>query len=32
MAHTRHRHLATMRRYVRRAKLTKGAATVRLDL
>ena len=32
MEHTRHRHLATMRRYVRRAKLTKGAATARLEL
>jgi integrase len=32
MEHTRDRHLATMRRYVRQAKLTKGAATARLDL
>ncbi|MBK1662383.1 tyrosine-type recombinase/integrase [Paracraurococcus ruber] len=30
--HTRHRHLGTMRRYVRRAKLGKGEATARLDL
>ena len=32
MDHTRHKHLATMRRYVRRAKLTKGMATARLEL
>jgi integrase len=32
LEHTRHKHLATVRRYVRRAKLTKGAATARLDL
>jgi integrase len=32
MEHTRHRHLATMRRYVRRAKLTKGEATAKLGL
>jgi integrase len=32
MEHTRHRHLATMRRYVRRAKLSKGQATARLEL
>jgi integrase len=32
MEHTRHKHLATMRRYVRRAKLQKGAATARLEL
>ena len=32
MEHTRHRSVVTMRRYVRRAKLTKGAATARLDL
>ena len=30
MAHTRHRHFATMRRYVRR--LSKGEATAQLDL
>ena len=32
MEHTRHKHLATMRRYVRRAKLSKGAATAHFDL
>jgi integrase len=32
MEHTRHKHLATMRRYVRKAKLTKGQATARLEL
>ena len=32
MAHTRHRHFATMRRYVRRAELSKGEATAQLDL
>ena len=32
MEHTRHRHLATMRHYVRRAKLGEGDATARLDL
>lgn len=32
MEHTRHRSVVTMRRYVRRARLTKGAATARLDL
>ena len=32
MEHARHRQLATMRHYVRKAKLTKGAATARFDL
>lgn len=32
MEHTRHRSVVTMRRYVRRARLTTGAATARLDL
>lgn len=32
MDHTRHKDVATMRRYVRRAKLTKGAATSKLGL
>ena len=32
MEHTGHRHLATMRRYVRRAKLSKGDATARLEV
>jgi integrase len=32
MEHTRHRHLATMRRYIRRVKLTRDTATARLDL
>jgi hypothetical protein len=32
MEHTGHKHLATMRRYVRQAKLSKSAATARLDL
>ncbi|SDB74362.1 site-specific integrase [Belnapia rosea] len=32
MDHTRHKDIATMRRYVRRAKLTKGVATAKLSL
>jgi len=32
MEHTRHKDVATMRRYVRRAKLQKGAATSKLGL
>lgn len=32
MEHTRHKDVATMRRYVRRAKLTRGAATAKLGL
>jgi integrase len=32
MQHTRHKHLATMRRYLRRAELAEGAATARLGL
>lgn len=32
MDHTRHKDVTTMRRYVRRAKLTKGAATSKLGL
>lgn len=32
MEHTRHKDVATMRRYVRRAKLSRGAATAKLGL